>query len=69
MVLDGTDMPWMIWPVLDRGLEDDALVVPFTLTLRLDAVGTGRALFTALDATLPTGETSGLGPLPHLGAG
>jgi hypothetical protein len=67
--LDGTDMAWMVWPVLDGSFEDDALVVTFTLPLRLDAVVAGRTLFATFDATLPTCEAAGLGPLPHLGVG
>lgn len=68
MVLNGTDMTWMVRPVLDRRFEDDALVVAFALTLRLDAVGASRTFFTALDASFPTGKTSRLGSLSHLGA-
>jgi hypothetical protein len=69
MILYGANMAWMIWPVLDGSLEDDSLVVAFTLPLRLDAVGAGRTLLAAFDATLSTCEAAGLGPLSHLGVG
>lgn len=61
-------MARMVRPVLDGCLEDDTLVVAFALALRLDAVGTSRALFAALDATFSACQTSRLRSLPHLGA-
>ena len=68
MILYVGDIAWMIWPVLDGGLEDDSLVVAFALALRLDAIGTCRTLFTALDAAFSAGEAPSLGPLSHLRA-
>jgi hypothetical protein len=65
MVLDCADMAWVVWPVLNWGLEDHPLVVALTLTLRLDAVGACRTLLSALYATLSTRETAGLCPLAH----
>jgi hypothetical protein len=67
MVLYGADMAWVIWPVLDRSLEDDSLIVAFALTLRLDAIAAGRTLLSTLDAAFSACETASLGPLPHLG--
>jgi hypothetical protein len=69
MILYGADMTWVVWPVLDRSLEDDSLIVALTLPLRLDAVGASRTLFTTFDATLPTCEAASLGPLSHLRVG
>lgn len=66
MILHRVDHTRMIWPVPDRRFEDDALVVALALALGLDAVGAGRALFTALDATLAACEAASLRPLPHL---
>jgi hypothetical protein len=66
MILYGTDMPWMIWPVFNRGLEDHPLVITFALALRLDAIAASRAFFSTLDATFPTCEATSLGPFSHL---
>jgi len=68
MVLQGAHNTRMVGPVSDGRLEDNALVVALTLTLRLDAVRTGRPLLTALDPPLAAGEAAGLGPLPRLGS-
>ena len=57
----------MIWPVANWWFEDDPLVVALALTFGLDAVGASRSLLTTLYAAFSTGETSSLGPLPHLG--
>lgn len=62
-----TDDAWMVRPVPERRLEDDALIVPFTLSFGLDTVATRRPLLAALDAPFPTREAAGLCPLPHLG--
>jgi hypothetical protein len=59
----------MIWPISNWGFEDDSLVVALTLTFGFDAIGAGRSLLTTLYAAFSTGETSSLGPLPHLGVG
>lgn len=56
----------VIRPVPDGRLEDDALVVAFTLAFRLDAVGTRRPLFAALDSPFAAGQAAGFGPLPRL---
>ena len=59
----------MVWPVPNRWFEDDSLVVALALAFGLDAVGASRSLLTTLYAAFSTGETSSLGPLPHLGVG
>lgn len=69
MVLDSADHAWMIWPISNWGFEDDSLVVALALTFGFDAIGAGRSLLTTLYAAFSTGETSSLGPLPHLGVG
>ena len=69
MVLNGANDTWVIRPVSNGWFEDNSLVVPFALALGLDAVGTGRALFAALDAALAAGQASSLGSLAHLGSG
>ena len=45
-----------------RRLEDNALVVAIAMAFALDAILAHRTLFAAFDATLATGEASGLGP-------
>jgi hypothetical protein len=66
MVLYGTDVAWVVWPILNGSLEDYPLVVAFALPLRLDAVSTRRSLFSTLDTAFSTSEAPGLGPLSHL---
>lgn len=46
------------------GLEDNSLVVTFTLPLRLHAIFAHRLTLIALDPAFSTRETSGFGPLP-----
>jgi hypothetical protein len=53
-------------PVPQRGFEDDALIVAFALTFRLDAVCTSWSFLAALYPSLATGKASSLGSLPHL---
>lgn len=69
MVLNGADDTRVIRPVPNGWFEDDSLVIPFALALGLDAVGTGRTLFAALDAALAAGQASSLRSLAHLGSG
>jgi hypothetical protein len=66
MILDRADMAWVIWPVLDRCLEDYPLVIALALALGFDAVGACRSLLAAFDAALSTCEAARLGTLPHL---
>jgi hypothetical protein len=66
VVLDGTDIAWMVGPILDGGLEYDPLVVAFALALRLDAVTARRSLLAAFDPAFSTSEAAGLGPFSHL---
>lgn len=58
----------MVRPAANGSLEDDSLVVAFTLTLRFDAIGTSRALFTALDAAFTACQAASLGPSAHFGS-
>jgi hypothetical protein len=58
---------WVVGPVPDGRLEDDALVVALALALGFDAVGASRPLFPTLYATFATSEAPSLRPLPHLG--
>jgi hypothetical protein len=67
MILNGADMAWVVWPVLDGRLEDYSLVVAFALTFRLDTIAAGGTLLSALDAAFPARKTASLGSLPHLG--
>jgi hypothetical protein len=60
-------MTWVVWPIFDRSLEDNSLIVAFALAFRLDAIAASWPLFSTLDTTLPTGEAAGLGSLPHFG--
>lgn len=46
------------------GLEDNSLVVTFTLPLGFHAVFAYRLALIALDPAFSTRETSGFGPLP-----
>lgn len=69
MILDGADNAWVIRPVANRWFEDDSLVVALALAFGLDAVVASRSLFTTLYAAFSAGETSGFGPLSHLGVG
>lgn len=46
------------------GLEDDSLIVTFTLPLRFHAVFAYRLTLIALDPAFSTRETSSFGPLP-----
>ena len=57
----------MIRPVANGRFKDNSLVIALALAFRLDAVGAGRSLLTALYATFSAREAAGLGPLPHLG--
>lgn len=67
MILHGVDNTWVIWPVSNRGLENDALVVALALALGLDAVGASRSFFATLDAAFAACEAARLGSLSHLG--
>ena len=58
----------MIGPITNRRLEDNPLVVAFTLALGFDAIGTGWALLTALDATFATCQAASLRPFAHFGS-
>ena len=69
MILNSTDNAWVVWPVTNGRFEDYTLVVTLALTFGFDAIGAGRSLLTTLYAAFSTGETSSLGPLPHLGVG
>ena len=53
-------------PVADGRLEDNALIVAFAMSLGLDAIVASWPFLSALDATLATRETAGLGPLAKL---
>ena len=59
----------MVGPIANWGFEDHSLVVALALTLGFDAVCTGWALLTALDAALATCQATSLGSLAHLGSG
>lgn len=54
-------------PITNWSLENDALIVPFAMPLRLDTIVAGRPLLSTFDAPFATGETAGLRPLPELG--
>lgn len=66
VVLYSTDVPWVIWPVLDGRFEHYPLIVAFALPFRFDAVPTRWALFAAFNAALSASEAPSLGTLPHL---
>jgi hypothetical protein len=67
MILYRADHAWVVWPVPDGRLEDDALVIALALALGFDAVGAGWPLLATLYATFATSEAPSLRPLPHLG--
>ena len=58
MILQCAHHARVVGPVADGRLEDDALIVALALPLGLDAVGAGRALLSAFDASFPACTTS-----------
>jgi hypothetical protein len=66
VVLYCADGAWVVWPVTDGRLEDDALVVALALAFRFDAVAAGWSFFAALDAAFAACQAASLGPFSHL---
>jgi hypothetical protein len=65
VILYRTDGAWMVWPVTNRRFEDDALVIPFALALRFDAIAANWALFAALDAAFAACQAASLCSFSH----
>lgn len=54
------------WPVADGRLEDDSLVVPFTMAFGFDAVIADRPFLTAFNPPLSARQAASLGSFPEL---